>query len=53
MNKLKIALLQLLPGKTQEENLETLVVAASVALAEELGTDVAGLRIVSFKKCAE
>ena len=37
----------------QEENMEALVVAASVVLAEELGTDVAGLRIVSFKKCAE
>ena len=35
----------------QEENMEALIVAASVALAEELGTDAAGLRIVSFKKC--
>ena len=31
-------------------NRQELIAAVSVALAEELGTDVSGIRILSFKK---
>lgn len=36
--------------QAETENREELLAAISAALAEEMGTDAAGIRIVSFKK---
>ena len=38
------------PAADAIPNRQELIAAVSVALAEELGTDVAGIRILSFKK---
>ena len=40
-------------NQTQESvlNKQELIVAISAAVAEELGTDVSAIRILSFKKC--
>lgn len=38
------------PATSAIPNRQELIAAVSVALAEELGTDVSGIRILSFKK---
>lgn len=39
-----------LPNKQVIENRQEIIAAVSAALAEELGTDVSAIRILSFKK---
>ena len=38
------------PAANAVPNRQELIAAVSVALAEELGTDISGIRILSFKK---
>ena len=38
------------PPSAPEQNQQELVAAVSAALAEELGTDITGIRILSMKK---
>ena len=38
------------PANQQIENRQEIIAAVSAAIAEELGTDISALRIISFKK---